>query len=401
MADIGATAPQSSTVIGAGVVGLAAAVVLAEFGDVTLIERAPPRPPSASRWGFGARTVALHEASRDFLRSIDAWDALAAHPIRSMHVWEVDGTAAIDFRERSGLAWVAGNDVLERRLRDLAKTRSVRWVQPGQVVSIEAAPASDAASRWRVGYRNEAGDLNEICTDLVVGADGTASTVASLFKVVRKRVGRAQGAIATIAKSVEPHDDIAHQRFNRDGPVATLPLADPHLSSVIWSADRTRHEALCGLNDEAFAAALGDALEGSMTIAAVDRRFPFPLDPGYVSSTLPATGVVLLGDAARTLHPLAGQGLNLGIEDVVGLRRVLESGASAARWQRFADDRRARARFMLTFTSSLLETYRQQGPFARLVRNLGVRAVEDSPRLKAQLVREAMGLGPLAKVGMS
>ncbi len=402
MTDPGRHAGDSSfvsVVVGAGAVGLSAAVVLADFGDVVVIEATTPSDEPPTRWGFSARTVALHGASRALLDSFGRWAALDAHPIRGMHVWEVDGTAAIRFSDPGGLAWVVDNAVLEGELHAQAIACGVRVVRPATVQSIESG---DSKAGWTVSYTaRDTGAAEKVEADLVVGADGAASTVATLFDVKRERVGRAQWAIATIAKSAERHGDVAHQRFNRDGPVATLPLGDPHLSSVIWSADRERHLALRSLDAAAFSSALSDAMESLMTVADVDRRFAFPLIPAYVRTTTPANRVVLVGDAARTLHPLAGQGLNLGLEDVLGLREVLVKGAPSSAWGRYADDRRARSRFMLTFLSGLLETYRGQGPFTRLLRNIGVRAIDSSPRVKAQLVREAMGLGPLGQVGLS
>lgn len=401
MADAPRTSADSSlvsVVVGAGAVGLAAAVVLAEFGDVVVIERSPRSNEPTTRWGVSARTVALHGASRALLESFGRWTALDAHPIRAMHVWEVDGTAAIRFSDPGGLAWVVDSVVLERELEAQAHAAGVRIVRP---VVLDAIEPGDGRAGWSVSYTlGDARNREAVEADLVVGADGAASTVASLFGVTRQRVGRAQWAIVTIAKSVGPHGDVAHQRFNRDGPVATLPLGDPHLSSVIWSADQHRHEALNGLDDAAFSTALSQAMESAMTISDIDRRFAFPLNPAYVKTTTAADHVVLVGDAARTLHPLAGQGLNLGLEDVIGLREVIQKRRTPSAWRRYADDRRARSRFMLTFLSGLLETYRGQGPFTRLIRNIGVRAIESSPRAKAQLVREAMGLGPLAKVGL-
>ena len=401
MADTGRQSGDSgfaSVVVGAGAVGLATAVVLADFGEVIVIEATPRSIEPPTRWGVSARTVALHGASRSLLESFGRWPALDAHPIRAMHVWEVDGTAAIRFSDAGGLAWVVDNVVLERELRAQAIACGARIVQPANVEAIESG---DSKAAWRVSYTaRDTSSKEQIEADLVVGADGAASTVATLFDVKRERVGRAQWAIATIAKSVEAHGDIAHQRFNRDGPVATLPLGDSHLSSVIWSADNDRHRALRSLDDAAFSSALSEAMESTMTISDVDRRFAFPLNPAYVRTTTPANRVVLVGDAARTLHPLAGQGLNLGLEDVIGLREVLAKGAPSSAWRRYTDDRRARSRFMLTFLSGLLETYRGQGPFTRLLRNIGVRAIDSSPRVKAQLVREAMGLGPLGQVGL-
>ena len=136
-------------------------------------------------------------------------------------------------------------------------------------------------------------------------------------------------------------------------------------------------------------------------IEAVAQRFTFPLRQSLARDFNPAPRVLLAGDAARTLHPLAGQGVNIGLEDARAIAAVARAGdlGEGTRWRRYASARRQRSKLMLALMRSLLNAYcgaNASKPWRRLLRNTGVRFIDSSATIKAQLVREAMGLGPLA-----
>lgn len=394
-----------AAVVGAGIVGLAAAVALARAGHrIALVERTAPERLRGAL-GFDLRSVALTPASVDFLRALDGVQEAALTPIETMQVWEYDGSGSLRFEcdeapgERSALAFVAENSALATRLWDVA-ANCLDIVSPASVVGFTQGPNALVLEGTGIAAR------------LVVGADGANSIVrrlanASLRHDPPYRRG-SQHAIATVARATRPHRNIAVQRFGRSGPVALLPLQDGAASemhrtvSVIWSTSEAESLRLQSLDDEAFRHALGEETERVVgDFVAVDRRLSFPVRQALVADFNPNPRILVIGDAARTLHPLAGQGVNVGLEDV----RALVAGANHSdpgapgRWRAFSRQRRTRSKLMMVSMRALLAAYcgpHAGNPWMRLARNAGVRFIDATPALKAQLIREAMGLGPMA-----
>lgn len=420
-----------AAVVGAGIVGLAAAVALARDGHrVALVERSPPVRLQGAL-GFDLRSVALAPGSVAFLRALGGIDDADLAPVEAMHVWEYDGAGSLRFADdgapdslndanvdalvapgtrvgispgrlahsRGAIAFVAENSVLTTRLwgvaadcLDILPPTSVTGLTPRQDAVFVAGP--DIAAR------------------LVIGADGADSIVCKLAGAAQRveplRRGGRQRAIATVARAARPHGNVAFQRFGRSGPVALLPLRNrredgPHQTvSVIWTTSEAESQRLQSMGDEAFRTALGEETEDVLgEFLAVDRRLGFRVRQTLVADLNPGARILIIGDAARTLHPLAGQGVNVGLEDV----RALVAGATPTdlgapgRWRGFARERRTRSKLMMASMRALLTAYcgpRAGNPWMRLARNVGVRFIDARSGVKAQLVREAMGLGPMA-----
>lgn len=391
-----------AAVIGAGIVGLAAAVALARDGHrIVLVERTPPERLRGAL-GFDLRSVALTPASVEFLRALDGVDEADVTPIEAMHVWEYDGSGSLRFEGDDALAFVAENSALATRLWGVAAD-CLDIMSPASVVGLTQGPDALVLEGPDVAAR------------LVVGADGANSVVrklanASLRYEPRPR-GGSQRAIATVARATLPHDNTAFQRFGRSGPVALLPLQDgsafeKHRTvSVIWSTSETDSERLQSLDDEGFRHALGEETERVVgDFVAVDRRLSFPVRQALVANFNPNPRILVIGDAARTLHPLAGQGVNVGLEDARALAASTDHSDLGApgRWRAFSRQRRTRSKLMMASMRTLLASYcgpHAGNPWMRLARNAGVRFVDAAPEVKAQLIREAMGLGPLAERG--
>ena len=393
-------------VCGGGVVGLATALALAAAGRrVALIERQPPVRAYGSL-GFDARSVALTPASVGFLRNVGAIDASELTAIDTMRVWEYDGAAALRFRApvRGALAWVVENSALTVRLWRLAAER-VALFAPADLTALSAQRQS-VALLCQCGASQGGAAHKRIEARLVVAADGANSPVRTFVGGAMRRErppwSGQQRAIVTVARLQEPHRNTAWQRFGRTGPVALLPFADAHTVAVIWSAAEAVVKDLEGLDDAAFRLAIDAEVEGAGGgIDAVDRRFCFPLQQSLARDFNPAPRVILAGDAARTLHPLAGQGVNVGLEDARAIAAAASEGdlGQSGRWRRYASARRRRSKQMLALMRWLLSAYcgADAGkPWRRLARNEGVRLIDSSPAIKAHLVREAMGFGPLA-----
>ena len=422
-----------AAVVGAGIVGLAAAVALARDGRrIALIERTPPERLRGAL-GFDLRSVALTPASADFLRTLGGVEEADLAPIGAMHVWEHDGSASLGFEgvgapdswndadvngqvglgtpvgtahgrlgySRGALAFVAENSVLTTRL----------WEVAGNCLDI--LPGGSVTG---LTHRHDAVFLEgaDIAARLVIGADGTNSVVRRLADAALRHEpayrGGPQRAVATVARTTKPHGNTAFQRFGRSGPVALLPLPngaqaagrEHQTVSVIWSSSEPDSRRVRCMDDDAFRRALGEETEGVLgDFVAVDRRLSFPVRQTLAADVNPHPRTLVIGDAARTLHPLAGQGVNVGLEDV----RSLVSGATHAdlgapgRWRGFSRERRTRSKFMMASMRALLAAYcgpYSGNPWMRWARNAGVRFIDAAPGVKAQLIREAMGLGPMA-----
>ena len=399
-------------VVGAGIVGLSTALVLARQGrSVALVERQPPQRVTGEL-GFDIRTVALTPASVSFLQELDGLEADRLTPVEAMRVWEFDGAASLNFHARDvasacpagsprALAHVAENSAVTTRL----------WTVAEKLLDLHASSVADLVVE-RDAVRLVGPD---IAARLVVAADGTDSPVGTLAGIVRRvEGGPGQHAIATVARATLAHGNTAYQRFGRSGPVALLPLDRTGGDSgtdvggtksnvaVIWSTSEPQHERLKSLGDEAFMGALGRATEGVLgRFEAVDRRFGFPVRQSLAADFNPNARILVVGDAARTLHPLAGQGVNIGLEDVRAIGAVASGGDLGApgTWRAFARERRLRSKLMIAAMRTLLAAYSGSwaaNPWVRLVRNTGIRWIDSSTAAKSQLIREAMGLGPLA-----
>ena len=395
-------------VVGAGIVGLAAALALANAGRRTiLIERQTPRRLRGAL-GFDIRSVALTSASLRFLQGLGGLEGIAPAPIERMRVWERDGVARLRFEADETLAWVVENSAVVEGLWRTASGR-LDTLAPGTVTAMSGVRGDETESAVMLRVQNGDGAESNVYARLVIAADGAKSPVRTLAGVATRHEPRSrqgeQRAIATVARTEKPHRGIAWQRFGKTGPVALLPLSDAHAVSVIWSGDAVQSEHLLALEDAAFRAALGEETEHVLgDVEAVDRRHAFSAQQTLAASLNPSPRVLLAGDAARTLHPLAGQGVNVGLEDARAIAAIAakESNADLGRaglWRDYARSRRRRSKMMMALMRSLLEAYcgaGAQGPWRRLARNEALRWIDASDAVKAQLVREAMGLGAFA-----
>ena len=385
-------------VVGGGLVGATAALGAAELGfGVAVVE---PRRPQCGRGrlGMDLRTVALAPASRALLEELDVWRDLTPAPYRSMRVREERGAAEIRFEAeevgRTELGWILQvsevTAALWRRLEDCPRVdclagESLAGLEPG-------------AERMAVSLGSES-----LGARLVVGADGAHSAVRGQLGVGVEELETDQVAMATVAVMAKPHGGIARQRFLLDGPLALLPGNNPDRVSVVWSQPAACARRRAQLDDAGFGVELERAAGLSRgDVVEVDERVVFPVSQMIAEQANPHPRTLLIGDAARVIHPLAGLGVNLGFEDVRGLLDVLrrsvngDPGADGL-WRAFARRRKARSVAMMRFLAGLGAFYGMRQPLPHWIRNVGVRLVNRAGPLKRQLIREAMGFGPIAQ----
>ena len=415
-------------VVGGGPVGAVMALGLADQGhNVALIERTAPETSAVpNRLGVDPRTVALSVASKQLLDRYGAWPETDIGAFAHMEVWEDRGTSVLRFGADD-----VGQDALGhiaevrpwlvqlwRQLENSAVTcilgRSVsavheaahgfRLVLSDTNGSSAFGPGSPQSPKSPKREDDAAQQSDALSAATLIAADGAASVVRRELGVPMPLTDTGQSALAFAARLENTHEHTAFQRFLADGPLALLPMADPQLISVVWSANNSRADELSALGTDQLRCALERATDARL--GRIEDSIPairFPLRQGVISSFCPRPNLVFIGDAARVVHPLAGQGVNLGFEDVRSLLKCTgekhrgSTQAKPAGLQRFARVRRARSRLAVAAMAALAGGYAGQSPGLLLARNSVTRALGRFDFARRALVLEAMGLGPLAK----
>lgn len=382
-------------VSGAGIVGLAAAQTFASHGYRTLLVDPDQTPDTVGVFGVDLRTVALSPVAIDQLAELAIELPSTSGFIDAMHVWESDGSAAITMKadevQEPHLATVYENQVVT----DALKARCPKSLEMKFRASVTAI---DAATRTL-----DIDGIGPVKTNLLVIAEGANSSTRKLLDVgLDIDEDLQQHAIATIIKFDAAHTNMAWQVFGPT-PLALLPLPQADLMALIWSLPSDVASETMALSDSEFILRLNLACEDVIgTATAVDRRVSFPLRQQLVSDFNPSPWILIVGDAAHTLHPLAGQGVNLGLEDVRAVDKVLHNQPSRLNkpnlWRPFNAKRKLRAAGMVQLMSLFTNVYSLKSPYMRLFRNIGVRWVNANEGLKRQLILEAMGIGPIASV---
>jgi ubiquinone biosynthesis UbiH/UbiF/VisC/COQ6 family hydroxylase len=363
---------------GAGLVGQALALSLARIGlRVALV----PEAASAQQRGADVRTFALNAASISLLRGLKVWDALPAEAATAVHDMRIEGDgagAALDFsaweQQVGELAWIVDAALLEREL-----ATAVRFSPHISVFDADALAAADAP-------------LIAIC-------EGKGSSTRDAWRVPTDRRPYSHRAIAARLTTDRLHAGVARQWFRAPDVLALLPFASPLVGAsygLVWSLPEARAEALMALEPAAFTDELMQATAGAAgTLTLASERAAWPLMRAQ-AGTWCGEGWVLLGDAAHVVHPLAGQGLNLGLADVAALVRVLESRESwrplgdARLLRRYARARIAPTRAMLELTDSLFHLFAHQAPAVRELRNRGLGLINRVTPLKRWLTAQAL-----------
>jgi 2-octaprenylphenol hydroxylase len=384
-------------IVGAGPVGALLACALKDHGlEIALLDARTP-PDYDPKAEVDLRVLAVSPASRRMLEAVGAWRHVATArycAYGEMRVWDATGKGSIHFDSATvgepALGYIVENTLLQSALwSELRDAKQVALMHPAQAESLTLE--ADAATLVVSGGRR-------IRAKLVVAADGTESATRTLAGIEVRRAGYGQRAIVAHVRTERPHSRTAWQRFLPTGPLAFLPLADGRVS-IVWSAEDAEAERLLALDDSAFCAELTQASDARLGQAlAVSKRAAFPLQRLHAEEYV-RRRFALAGDAAHAVHPLAGQGVNLGLLDAASLAEVILDAQARGRdigdysvLRRYARWRTGDNQAMIFALDGFKRLFSNDVAPLAMLRNAGLSAVDRFTPLKHVFVRRAMGL---------
>lgn len=413
------TAPESApqradlVIVGGGLVGLVLARALGAAGlAVAVVDR--ERPAHAAADAFDGRGSAIAWGSAQVLKGLGLWEALAPHagPIREIRVSDGDSLLFLHYDHRetgvraegepAPLGYIIENRFIRRALyAAVAATETVQLLAPAEVASLDRQPGRVEA-RLKDGRR--------IVARLAVACDGRESPLRAAAGIGTVRWRYDQTGIVAAVAHARPHRGVAHERFLPAGPLAMLPLPDSpegeHRSSIVWTEKAELAPLMLALPDDEFSAEIarrfGDSL-GAIRVAGPRWSYPLAL---IHASRYTAHRLVLAGDAAHAIHPIAGQGLNLGLRDVAALAECIVdaarlgldigTGEALARYERW---RRVDNLVLAATTDGLNRLFSNAVTPVQAVRDAGLGLVNRVPAAKRMFMQHAMGmLGDLPRL---
>ncbi|MFN3230613.1 MAG: UbiH/UbiF/VisC/COQ6 family ubiquinone biosynthesis hydroxylase [Alphaproteobacteria bacterium] len=381
-------------IVGGGMAGLTLAVALGRAGlDVALVDAVDLDDTVAPE--FDGRVTAIAYSSWQMLQAIGAWDAMAGHAEPILDIRVTDGSAPVFLNfDHQALGRDPFGQMVENRhirgglIQTLQDLPTVKIVAPARVESVEREGGVAAALLQ---------DGQTVHAALIVGADGRSSRIRQSAGI--KTVGHRydQTGIVTTVEHEKPHHGIAHERFLTPGPFAILPLQGTR-SSLVWSEAPDVAVAILKLEDAAFDQEIARRFGGFMgAVHAVGPRFGYPYAV-HVAERFTDTRLALVGDAAHGIHPIAGQGLNLGWRDVAALAELVTDSArlgldvgSTIVLERYDRWRRVDTLTLATVTDSLNALFTNDIAPLRLARDVGLAAVERLGPVKQFFMEHARG----------
>ena len=380
-------------IVGGGMVGLTLANLLRDSDlQIGVLEKFEPKVISDE---VDIRVSAINRASLDIFKSISAWPAMAARAgvYHDMHVWDSTGAGMIHFDAAEAgldaLGYIIENTVIQQALQHSLETaENIDWICP---VTINSIRLNDDIQQLHLD------DGRTLECGLLVGADGSRSQVRAAAGIEFERVSYGQRAIVCTVETEQPHAETAWQCFTPDGPLAFLPLMNGQ-SSIVWSLEEGKVDAMLALDEAAFCRELEQAFEYQLgTVKLVSPRTAFPLGHGHVDQYV-QNGLALVGDAAHNIHPLAGQGANLGFLDAAALAEVIMQAHAANRqWsalhtlRKYERARKGENHLMESAMTGFKLLFSNDSPVLSTVRNAGLVMVDELPVIKQQFMRHALG----------
>ena len=381
-------------IAGGGLVGTLTGVALAEHGlSVVILDR---RAGMTQADDFDGRAYALSAASIAMFRALGLWDLMAerAEPILDIKVSDGrPGEGAAPF-----FLHFDHREMDEGPFGHMLEDRFLRRAFLDRIGELDGLAFRDEANitGWSEGRLETT--RGPVTARLVIAADGRQSPVATAAGIRRTGWDYNQTSLVCAVGHDLPHEGVAHQFFAPDGPLAILPLPG-NRSSIVWTKGRAEAERLQSGPEESYLAALrpvfGDFL-GDIRLEGARYAYPLGLS---LAETFVAPRLALVGDAAHGIHPLAGQGFNLGVRDAASLAEVLVDATRRGEdigapdvLLRYQQWRRFDTNLMAAFTDGINRLFSNDNPLLRAARDLGMGAVQRMPALRRAFMREAAGL---------
>lgn len=393
-------------IVGGGLVGCTLAGLLAARGIHCLIVEG--RAPGAGREGTDPRVLAITLASVNILKAARAWKHLPQDRVgffRGMEVWDENGGGDIGF-DSAELCESTLGYIIEQIALELAVEQGNREV-PGIKRRQPATPVTVKVEKGMATLGLE--DGTHLSARLIVGADGGKSRIREWAGIACPAYDYHQQAVACIVETEGAHDNIARQRFLTEGPLAFLPMYSPQTSGIVWSTSPRHAGVLLAMEAEEFNQALAAAFAYRLgAVVQSGPRAAFPLQHAHAERyCLPR--LALVGDAAHTIHPLAGQGANLGLLDAAALAEIITAAWQGQRdigalgvLRRYERWRRGENLLMMKTLQSFKALFASRLPAVRFLRNVGLDLVDVMTPVKHLIMRRASGLSgdlPLAARG--
>lgn len=394
-------------IVGAGIVGLTSALAIANKTSlrIALVES----KPFSAVWEkekYADRVSAISKASENIFKNLQSFASMRAKrisPYQKMHVWDAEGTGEIhfaaDLMHEDTLGFIIEDNVMRASLFEKIQENPLIEILSGHLHALHKKE-----NHVELIYLNE----EVLKTKLVIGADGAQSWVRETLQIPLKNYDYEQTAIVCNVETEKPHEKTARQIFLKEGPLAFLPLHSPHDCSIVWSAKHEYAKQLLALNATEFAEKLSDAFQytlGKVTLMSSLKHFPLRMRHvnHYVQDR-----IALVGDAAHTIHPMVGQGVNLGLLDAVTLAEVITdafqknrdfgSFQTLRRYERF---RKSETVTMIAMIDVLKHLFSSETKSVKQLRSMGLNFTNRTPWLKNFFAKYALGkrdeLPPLAR----
>ncbi|MUJ18531.1 FAD-dependent 2-octaprenylphenol hydroxylase [Aliivibrio fischeri] len=384
-------------IIGGGMVGLTVTAALENSGlRIAVIESQLPEDELASLPDI--RVSAISRASENILNNVGAWQGILsrrAAPYTSMRVWEQDSFAKIEFEAEDiaqhNLGHIVENRVIQLSLLDkISKQENVTLLAPERCTNIMFGESE----AW---INLESGKA--ITAKLVVGADGANSWLRNQLDIPLTHWDYGHSALVANIRTVDAHNATARQIFRPEGPLAFLPLGEPNLSSIVWSLDPLQAEDLVSMPEDDFNKRLTTAFDNQLGLCSVEgARQAFPLKMRYAKDFV-RDRAVLVGDAAHTIHPLAGQGVNLGLADAAALAETILALQNESKdiglkvnLRSFERWRKAEAAQMIASMQGFKELFSGSNPVKKFIRGVGMSLTNELSPVKDECLKRALGL---------
>lgn len=383
-------------IVGGGLAGLTLAALLARSNIRCLIIEERNDQPELER--IDPRTLAVTRASENILKTTGAWQKLPSERIgyfRKMYVWDERGGGDIEF-DSAGLCeptlgFIVEQTALEWALQQVTRqTDLIRWYQPSHVQAFTVA-------EQEVNVQLVEGQI--LTARLVVGADGTKSAIRTLAGIPYPVHDYHQNAVACIVETEQPHESVARQRFLANGPLAFLPMAGANHCGVVWSTTPNHASRLLAMDESTFNQELAGSFSYTLGgITSSKSRAGFPLQHAQANHYCQPR-LALIGDAAHCVHPLAGQGANMGLLDAAALSEVIIDANCQGRdpgdyrvLRKYERWRKGENYLMLKVLQGFQILFESRLGSVRFLRNAGLDLTDMAAPVKHAIMRFAMGL---------